>query len=146
MFQVSKHSFVTKVCIFGHFENMVPINVLMFFWVPIQWGSRKFKKKYKILMFSEKCMEKNLPGDKFGQKNITVKKNVRLQFGQNQKFLIYKLFRLIFVTSCIEGIFDFSKIEAGYFFLQKKIFAASLFTRSNKSCIILGTTCPLLLF
>ena len=81
----------------------------------------------------------------FRQKRIC-KKNVRPQFGQNQKFLIYKLFRLIFVTSCIEGIFDFSKIEARFVFYRKKTFSASLFTRSNKTCNILGTTCQLLLF
>lgn len=85
-------------------------------------------------------------GQIWRKKNITVKKNVRLQFGQNQKFLIYKLFRLIFVTSCIEGIFDFSKIEGRFFFLQKKLFSASLFTRSNKTCNILGTASRLLLF
>ena len=73
------------------------------------------------------------------------KKKLLLQFDPNQKFLIYKLWRMVFVTICIEGIFDFSKIETGIFFLAEKIFAASLFTRSNKTCIILETTSRLLL-
>ena len=64
---------------------------------------------------------KNTAGGQIWRKKYYCKKNVRLQFGQNQKFLIYKLFRLIFVTSCIEGIFDFSKIEGRFFFFTEKI-------------------------
>ena len=77
-------------------------------------------KEYKIFTFYEKCIEKIDHWRQISDKKGYVKKNVRLQFGQNQKFLIYKLFRLIFVTSCIEGIFDFSKIEARFFFFTEK--------------------------
>ena len=79
-------------------------------------------KEYKIFTFYEKCIEKIDHWRQISDKKGYVKKNVRLQFGQNQKFLIYKLFRLIFVTSCIEGIFDFSKIEARFFCYRKKYF------------------------
>ena len=78
-------------------------------------------KEYKIFTFYEKCMEKVDYWRQISDKKGSVKKNVRLQLGQNQKFLIYKLFRLIFVTTCIEGIFDFSKIEARFFFTEKNI-------------------------
>ena len=83
-------------------------------------GNTKKHERIQNLHILWKMYRENWPLEaNFRQKRIC-KKNVRLQFGQNQKFLIYKLFRLIFVTSCIEGIFDFSKIEARLFFLQKK--------------------------
>ena len=109
------------------------------------WNTKNHERVQNFHI-SWKMYWENWPLEANFRQKMICKKNVRLQFGKNQKFLIYKLFRLIFVTSCIEGIFDFSKIEARYFFLQKKIFLASLFTRSNNTCNILGTTCRLLLF
>ena len=109
-------------------------------------GNTKNHERVQNFLISWKMYRENWPLEANFRQKMMCKKNVRLQFGKNQKFLIYKLFRLIFVTSCIEGIFDFSKIEAGILFLQKKIFAASLFTRSNKTCNIFQTTRWFLLF
>ena len=92
-----------------------------YFWLHFSPGRKKHERiqNFHILW---KMYRENWPLEaNFRQKRIC-EKNVRLQFGQNQKFLIYKLFRLIFVTSCIEGIFDFSKIEARFFFYRKKYF------------------------
>ena len=108
-------------------------------------GITKKHERIQNFHISRKMCGENWPLEANFRQKVICKKNVRLQFGKNQKLLIYKLFILTFVTSCIEGIFDFSKIEAGYFFLQKKIFSASLFIQSNKTCIILGTICRLLL-
>ena len=142
MFQVSKHSFGTKVCIFDHFENMLPINALMFFWVRFQWGSLKFKKKYKILMFSEKCMEKYPSGAQNLIRKKLSKKKLHLWFGLNQKFLLYKLWGIVFLTTCIERILDLGQIKVVVFFYSKNLFAKSIVTRSNKIGIIFRTIHP----
>ena len=66
----------------------------------------KFHEKLQNLCIFEKMYGKNCSAhSKIGQ-NFDRKKNVRLYFGLNQKFLLYKLCRMIVKTTCIEAIFD----------------------------------------
>ena len=47
-----------------------------------------------------------------------VKKNSVCNFEKNQKFLLYKLLQMLFLTTCIEGIFDFAQIKDVIFFFE----------------------------
>ena len=67
------------------------------------------------------------------KKKFNVKKNVRLQFCLNKKSLIYKLWRMVFLTTCISGIFYLDKIEVVHFFYRDTLFVTSIFTRLTKT-------------
>ena len=69
-------------------------------------------------------------------KKIGWKKKYSLYFGLNQKNLLYKLWRITFVTTCIEGIFDFSKTAGGIYFSGLKKSAASSSNLVHKMVII----------
>ena len=56
---------------------------------------------------------------KIGQ-NFDRKKNVRLYFGLNQIFLLYKLCRMIVKTTCIEAFFDLGQNKDVHFFYGRK--------------------------
>ena len=56
---------------------------------------------------------------------VSVKKKYRLLFELNQKFLLYKLWGLIFQILCVEGFFLIFKIEDAIFFLRMKNLPAS---------------------
>ena len=71
-------------------------------------------------------------------KKIGWKKKYRLYFGLNQKEILYKLWRITFVTTCIEGIFDFSKTADDIYFSGIKKIAASILNVVHKMVIISG--------
>ena len=63
---------------------------------------------------------------------VSVKKKYRLLFELNQKFLLYKLWGFIFLTTCIEGFFLIFKSEDVIFFYGWKICRLQLQFSGNR--------------
>ena len=109
-------------------------------------GNTKNHERVQNFHISWKMYLENWPLEANFRQKMICEKKCASSIWQKSKIPDIQVVQIDICDKLYRRDFWFFKNWGQVFFLQEKIFLASLFTRSNITCNILGTTCQLLLF